>query len=342
LKAVVLKGFGDVDVLVEEEVGVPRVGDEEVLLKVEGCGVCYRDTIVRRGFMKARIPVIPGHEVSGFIVEMGGSVSGFSRGDLVASLIYVFNPRDPECRLGRENACRGNRWVGEDVNGCYAEYVKLPYWVLTRVGDPGEARPEAYSFSACVIGTLIRAFKTLGEAREGEYVLVTGASGGVGLHAVQVGKALGLKVIAVTRREDKARIVESMGADNVIVYRDAFAEEVRRVTDGRGPDIVIETVGGPTLEQSIRAANRGGRVMLIGNVDPRPQQLLLGLIILKEVRVLGVLNSTLRELGEAVELIKSGKVKPFYKTIDLDVEQVREAHRILESGRSTGRIVIKP
>jgi acryloyl-coenzyme A reductase len=342
LKAIVLKGFGDVDVLVEEDVEAPTVGDEEVLLKVAGCGICYRDTIVRRGFMKARIPVIPGHEVSGFVVEMGGSVRGFSRGDLAASLIYIFNPGDPECGLGRENTCRGNRWVGEDVNGCYAEYVKLPYWVLTRIGDPGEAGPEAYSFSACVIGTLIRAYKTLGGVREGEYALVTGASGGVGLHAVQVGKALGLRVVAVTRSEDKARLVEKMGADSVIVYRDRFAEEARRVTDGRGPDIVIETVGGPTLEQSIRAVNRGGRIMLIGNVDPKPQQLLLGLVILKEVKVLGVLNSTLRELGEAVELIRSGRVKPFYKTIGLEVGEVREAHRILESGRSTGRIVIKP
>jgi acryloyl-coenzyme A reductase len=105
---------------------------------------------------------------------------------------------------------------------------------------------------------------------------------------------------------------------------------------------VIETVGGPTLEQSLRAVSRGGRVMLIGNVDPKPQQLLLGLIILKEVKVLGVLNSTRRELEEAVELMRSGRVKPYYRTIGLNVEEVREAHRILESGQSTGRIVIKP
>jgi len=342
LKAIVMRGFGGVDVLYEEDIEVPRVGDEDVLLKVEGCGVCYRDTIVRRGFMKARIPIVPGHEVSGTVVEVGGSVEGFSKGDLVASLIYVFDRRDPECTPGRENTCRGNMWIGEDVNGCYAEYIKLPYWVLTRIGDPGEAGPEAYSFSACVIGTLIRAYKTLGGARSGEYVLVTGASGGVGLHAVQVGKALGLKVIAVTRSEEKARLIEMMGADSVIVYKDRFSEEVRKVTDGRGPDIVIETVGGPTLEQSLRAVSRGGRVMLIGNVDPKPQQLLLGLIILKEVKVLGVLNSTPRELEEAVELMRSGRVKPHYRTIGLNVEEVREAHRILESGQSTGRIVIKP
>ena len=342
MKAILMTGFGGVEVLVEGEADIPRVGGDEVLLKVEGCGVCYRDTIVRRGFMKARTPIIPGHEVAGRVVEVGGSVRGLREGDLAASLIYIYNPRDPECAGGGENTCRGNMWIGEDVDGCYAEYVKLPYWVLTRIGDPGEARPEAYSFAACVVGTLIRAYKTLGGARRGEYALVTGASGGVGIHAVQVGKALGLKVIAVTRSEDKARLIQAYGADHVIVYRDKFYEEARKLTDGRGPDIVIETVGGPTLEQSVRAVSRAGRIALIGNVDPRPQQLLLGLIILREVKVFGVLNSTPRELGEAVELLRSGAVKPVYKTIGLNVEEVREAHRILESGRSTGRIVIKP
>lgn len=342
LKAIVMTGLGGVEVLVERELDVPRVGDEDVLLKVEGCGVCYRDTLARRGFMKTKTPIVPGHEISGTVIETGSSVAELRRGDLVASLIYTFNPRDPECSEGRENTCRGNMWIGEDLDGCYAEYVKLPYWVLVKVGDPGESRPEAYSFAACVIGTLLRAYKTLGGARKGEYVLVTGASGGVGIHAVQLGKALGLKVIAVTRSEDKAKVIETYGADHVVVYKDRFVDEVRKLTDGRGPDIVIETVGGPTLEQSIRSVARGGRIALIGNVDPKPHPILLGLIILREVKVIGVLNSTLKELREAVELLRSGAVKPVYKTIGLNVEDVREAHRILEMGRSMGRIVIKP
>ncbi|MDM7275997.1 MAG: zinc-binding dehydrogenase [Thermoprotei archaeon] len=342
MKAIVLEGVGEVDLLVEREVETPRVGPGEVLLKVAGCGICYRDVLARKGFMKTKTPVIPGHEVSGYVVEVGEGVDSLEKGDLVASLIYSFDARDPECSEGRENICRSTRWLGEDMDGCYAEYIKLPHWILKRVGDPGEAPPEAYSFAACVVGTVLRALKTLGGARKGECALVTGASGGVGIHAVQVARSLGLKVIGVTRSEEKARLIEKYGADNVIVYRDRFSEEARRLTEGRGPEIIVETVGGPTLDQSLRSVARGGRVMVIGNVDPRPQQVLLGLIILREVKVQGVLNSTLRELEEAINILKRGEVKPVYRPIKLEAGEVREAHKILERGGSMGRIVIKP
>ncbi|MEM0365558.1 MAG: zinc-binding dehydrogenase [Acidilobaceae archaeon] len=342
MRAVIMSRVGDVSVLEEREVDYPRLEAGDVLIKVRGCGLCYRDTLARRGYMRAKIPVIPGHEVSGEIVEVGDNVLGLSRGDLVSSLIYVYDPRSSECREDSENICRGNMWIGEDLDGCYAEYIKLPYWILDKIGDPGETRPEAYSFAACVIGTIIRALKTLGEAKRGEYVLVTGASGGVGIHAVQVAKSLGLKVIAVTRSEEKAKLIKGYGVDEVIVYRDKFSEDVRKYTDGRGPDIVVETVGGPTLDQSLRAVSRGGRVLVIGNVDPKPQQVMLGLIILKEIRVLGVLNSTHRELREAIRLLREGLIKPVYKTIPLDVNYIREAHQILESGGAFGRFIITP
>ncbi len=342
MKAIVLEGIGEVDLLVEREVETPKPGPGEVLLKVAGCGICYRDVLARKGFMRPKTPVIPGHEVSGYIVEVGEGVNTLKKGDLAASLIYSFDARDPECGEGRENICRSTRWLGEDMDGCYAEYIKLPYWILKKIGDPGEALPEAYSFAACIVGTAVRALKTLGGARKGEYALVTGASGGVGIHAVQVAKSLGLKVIGVTRSEEKARFIEKYGVDHVIVYKDKFSEEARRLTDGKGPDIILEVVGGPTLDQSLRSVARGGRIMVIGNVDPKPQQVLLGLVILREVKIQGVLNSTPKELEEAIDILRRGEVKPVYKPISLEVGEVREAHKTLERGGSTGRIVIKP
>ncbi|MCS7106985.1 MAG: zinc-binding dehydrogenase [Acidilobaceae archaeon] len=340
MRAILLIGIGGVDVLKEGEVDYPKVERDHIVLKVRGCGVCYRDTLVRRGFMRARIPVIPGHEVVGEVVEVGEGVEDLRKGELVASLIYVHDPHNPECR-GEENTCRGNKWIGEDIDGCYAEYVKLPRWSLVKVGEPGESPPEAFSYSACVVGTAIRALKTLGKAKKGESVVITGASGGVGIHALQVAKSLGLRTIAVTRSEEKARIIESLGAE-VVVYKDKFSDEVRKRTDGRGADIVLDTVGGPTLDQSLRSAARGGRVVLVGNVDPSPQPVMLGLIILRELRLHGALNSTPPELAEAVEMLKKGYVRPVFKTIPLEEEEVRRAHMTLERGGSLGRIVIRP
>lgn len=342
MRAVVMTGVGGYDVLVERTVEVPRPSRGEVLLRVRGCGVCYRDTIVRRGFMRSKAPVIPGHEVSGEVVDFGDGVEGFERGDLVASLIYSYDPSDPGCSGGRENLCQSRASIGEDRDGCYAEYVALPYWILVRIGDPGAAPPEAYSIAACVVGTSIRAVKTLGNVSRGELVLVTGAGGGVGIHALQVAKALGASVIAVTRSEEKARVLEKLGADHVVISRTGFSEEVRKLSGGEGADLVVETVGGPTLEQSLRSVRRGGRVALIGNVDPRPQSLLLGLVILREVKIIGVMNSTRRELDEAVDLMRRGLVKPQIRTIPLEEDAVRKAHRELEAGSSVGRIVIKP
>ncbi|MEZ0290338.1 MAG: zinc-binding dehydrogenase [Sulfolobales archaeon] len=342
MRAVVMSGVGDVSVLVEREVDTPKISSEEVLLRVRGCGVCYRDTLARRGLMRVKPPVIPGHEVVGEVVETGDKVSSFSKGDLVASLIYIHDHRDPRCGEGRENICRNKISIGEERDGCYAEYISLPHWVLEKIRDPGESPPEAYSFSACVIGTIVRALKTIGGASEGESVLVTGASGGVGIHAVQVAKAYGLRVIAVTRSSEKAEIIKRYRADHVIVYEKQFSEEVRKLTDGEGVDYVIETVGGPTLRESIRSLRWGGKVLLIGNIDPNPQQLMLGHLILRENSILGILNSCKRELREAIELLRKGLVKPVYRTIPLDVSEIRRAHEILESGGSIGRFVIKP
>jgi len=342
VKAIVMTGYGGYEVLIEREVEVPRISSDEVLIRVRGCGVCYRDTIVRRGHMRARIPVIPGHEVAGEVVEVGDMVVGVSRGDLVASLIYTFDPRDPSCSGGRENICRSRTSIGEDRDGCYAEYISLPYWVLTKIGSPGDTPPEGYSISACVVGTAVRALKTIGRISKGENVLVTGASGGVGIHAVQVARALGARVIAVTRSSGKASFIEKAGAHSVIVYREGFADDVRRLTDGEGVDAVLETVGGPTLDQSLRSVKRGGRILLIGNVDPAPQKILLGLVILREVALHGVLNSTLNELREAVEMLRKGLVKPVINTIPLSEEDVRSAHKALENASSLGRYAIRP
>ncbi|MDT7887981.1 MAG: zinc-binding dehydrogenase [Desulfurococcales archaeon] len=341
MKAIVMTGYGGYEVLVEKEVDIPSISSGEVLIRVRGCGICYRDTIVRRGQMRARIPVIPGHEVSGEVIEVGEGVSGFSRGDLVASLIYTYDLRDPSCSGGKENICRSRSSIGEDRDGCYAEYISLPHWVLVKVGSSGDAKPESYSIAACVVGTAIRALKTIGGVSKGDRVLITGAGGGVGIHAIQVAKALGAHVIAVTRSEEKAKMVEKAGADRIIVYREGFADEIRRLTDGEGVDLVFETVGGPTLDQSLRSVKRGGKILLVGNVDPSPQKIILGLVILREINMHGVHNSTTEELREAVEMIRRGLVRPIIRPLPLDEEEVRSAHKSLESASSIGRYVIK-
>ncbi len=336
-------GYGGPEVLVEKEVDVPTPGEKEVLVRVKGCGVCYRDTLVRRGLMKAKfLPIVPGHELSGEVVEIGEEVEGLTEGDYVTALTYVHPHCTPECRYGEENICKGNKWLGEEIDGCYSDYMVVPYWILKKIEKKPPIPIESFSISTCVLGTIIRGLKTLGKAKLGDTVLITGASGGVGLHAIQIAKAYGLKTIAVTRSEHKAKLIESNGADHVIVAKERFHDEVKRLTDGKGVDIVLENVGGPTLDSSIRSLRKGGTLSLIGNVNPEPQKVLLGLLILKEIKVQGVFNATNKELEEAINLLTYGKITPVITRISLNEEEVRKAHVMLEKGEAKGRIVITP
>jgi acryloyl-coenzyme A reductase len=164
---------------------------------------------------------------------------------------------------------------------------------------------EAASFAACVVSTIVRGVKKIGVS-PGQLIVVTGAGGGIGVHALQVVKAYGAKAVAVTRPE-KAEVVAKYA--DYVATSPKFSEEVKRLG---GADGAVESVGGPTLEQTIRSLKAGGRIALIGNVDPNPQPIPLGLPLLKEVEILPVLSGRRSDLEEALALMAKGLVKPVY------------------------------
>jgi acryloyl-coenzyme A reductase len=192
---------------------------------------------------------------------------------------------------------------GEDLWGAFAEYIVADAKSLVKIPDNVDF--AAASFAACVLSTLVRAARRTGIG-QGHLVVVTGASGGVGIHALQIAKAYGAKTVGVTKPE-KAEYVAKY-ADYVVAKQD-FADEVKKMGYA---DVVIETVGGPTIGQSARALKPGGKIALIGNVDPNPQQIQLGLYILKEIDVLPVLQGTRADLAEALRLLSEGRVRPVY------------------------------
>ncbi|MEM1598555.1 MAG: alcohol dehydrogenase catalytic domain-containing protein [Pyrobaculum sp.] len=303
MKAYVLKAFREP--LVLEEVERPRASPGRAVVRVKAAGVCYRDFLAWQGFQRVKLPAVPGHEFAGVVEEVGDGVDAFKPGDPVAGMMYEFCGECEYCKSGREYMCRSRKVLGEDLPGVFAEYVSVDAKSLVKI-PPGVSF-EAASFAACVLSTIVRAVKKIGVAA-GSQVLVTGAGGGVGIHAVQVAKARGARVIAVTS-SSKAEYVAKF-ADYVVTSQ-TFSEEVKKLG---GADAAIENVGGPTLEQTVRSLNWGGKVALIGNVDPRPYQLPLGLLILKEVDIMPVLQGGRRDLEEALQLLAAGSVKPVYTT----------------------------
>jgi acryloyl-coenzyme A reductase len=281
----------------------PRPGPGRALVRVKAAGICYRDYLAWTGWQKVRFPTVPGHEYAGVVEEVGPGSSSLSPGDRVAGMVYEYCGECEYCKSGRENLCRNRKVFGEDVWGAFAEYIVADSKSLVKIPDNVDF--AAASFAACVLSTLVRAVKRTGVG-QGQLVVVTGASGGVGIHALQVARAYGAKVVGVTRPEKAEHVARY--ADHVVTKQE-FADEIRRMGYA---DVVIETVGGPTIGQSARALRPGGKIALIGNVDPNPQQIQLGLYILKEVDILPVLQGTRADLVEALRLLSEGRIRPIY------------------------------
>ena len=320
-----------------KEVSKPIPEDDWVLVKIVRTGVCYRDILTVEGFFpKISLPLVLGHEIAGIVVDKGSKVESVEINDKIVSLPYIPCGECEFCKSGRENLCRNRRWYGEVIPGSYAEYVLIHRNSLVKM-EP-EVDWNYAAISACVIGMLIHALEDLGDIHKGMKVLVTGASGGVGIHALQIAKAYGAETVAITSSEEKIKFIESVKPDHIIVSRGDFSKEVKRSI---GPvDVVVEAVGEPTFYPSLKSLKWGGRMAVIGNVNVTPASLPLGLLILRENIIHGVISSTRRTLKKALEFGEKGLVKAI--GTEMSLWEVENAHRILKEKKAMGRIFLKP
>lgn len=336
MKAVVLRQE-EPGLLVTSVPEPSRPGRGEVLVKVEAAGVCYRDLLNQRGMMpRAKRPVVMGHEFSGVVVGLGEGVEGLHIGERVAGLPHTTCGSCKYCLEGRENLCRNRLQLGEERDGSWAEYVVVNARDLVRVPDTVNL-PDA-SITGCVLGMIIHALRDQAKVRAGETVLVTGSGGGVGIHAVMISKLLGCRVVANTSSSAKAERVKQAGADYVVVGVEQLSARVREITGGEGVDVVLECVGAPTFEQSLRSTAWGGRVVVIGNVSVGDVKVPLGYMILRENVLVGAVGSTRRNMEEALELLRSGRLKP--AITQLPVENAAEALGIVERRENVGKVVL--
>jgi acryloyl-coenzyme A reductase len=313
------------------------VGDE-IILEQEVTGVCYRDLLTMDGFFpRVKLPIIPGHEIAGRVRKIGPEVKDFKVGQRAASLIYIPCGKCEFCTSGRENLCPNKRTFGELLDGSYRKFVKISERSAVHVPD-GVGEHEA-AISACVTGMIYHAIKVEGGIREGETILLTGSGGGVGMHAIQVAKALGARVIAETSSKWKVDDILAAGADDVVFAGEDFSRKVKELTGG-GVDIALEDVGKPTFESTLRSLKTGGRMVVIGNVIPDPVSLPLGLIILKGNRITGSISSTRDDMKRVLDLTASGKIHAISNRI-VSLDGINEAYADIRNRRSLGRVMIK-
>ena len=291
-----------------------------------------------RTFPHAKLPLVPGHEIAGTVVETGPSVTRFRAGDRVALIQRIPCGLCALCRSGRENICvSGPGFYGEDISGGYGDYVIASE--RNAVAVPENIPLKIAAVLSCAIGTGFHALRraTLGL---GDSVLITGASGGVGIHTIKLAKLMGLKAIAVSSAEGKREKLVAAGADEIVIspgYQ--FHKQVRGITGGEGVDAVIEIAGSPTFASSIRSVKAGGRVVLVGNVEPGNVPLNPAMAILKEINLIGSGHATLADLQKVVELVAAGQIQPEIAAA-IPRDRVSDAHRMMEERKTSGRVVL--
>ena len=339
MDAIILDRFGAPEVLRFGQVERPSIRADQLLIRVAACGVCGHDLLNRAGhFAGTHLPAVLGHEIAGTVEDVGDLVTRFEVGDRVALLQRQSCGRCRSCREGRENLCRlGDGFYGEGSSGGYGQFVVASE--RNTVGLPAEIPFEVGAVLSCAVGTGLHALLRA-RVQAGDSVVVTGAGGGVGLNTVQLARLMGLRTIAIATSDAKIKQLQASGADEVIVAPDGvFHEQVRASSAGEGAAAVIEITGTPTFNSSIRAVRPGGRLVLVGNINPGNVALNPAVAILKEIEVIGSAHAVVADLIRVVDLVKHQRLVPLISAT-LPIAQAAVAHRMLAQRAAVGRIVL--
>jgi len=345
MKAMVVHQPGGTEVLSLERVPDPTAGQKDVIIKVDACGVCFHDIVTRNGTLKfgVQMPCILGHEISGTVVDVGRDVRAFRKDDRVATVQrFHICGACRYCRTGRETLCPERKFTGDlGMVGGYAEYVAIEDDNVAPVPEGVPLQDAA--IVACAIGTILNAIREIGKLQPGETALVTGAGGVLGMHAVQLARLAGALVIAQTTSREKADQIRGLGAHTVIVHArgEDFSGAVKKATGGAGVDVAIDNVGSQLFEPIRRSMGIGGRWIMIGQLTGEFVPFNPAQLFLKNVSMLSATSTTRKQLVDCLALVARGVIKPIV-SLALPLEQAARAHELVESGKSAGRVVLRP
>jgi NADPH:quinone reductase-like Zn-dependent oxidoreductase len=313
-----------------------------VVVAVKAAAMNHLDIWVRKGWpgLKLSFPHVLGSDVAGVVEAVGAGVEGVKVGDAV-----VVNPslgcgRCERCLSGEENLCRKFAILGEHVSGGQSQKLA----VLARNVLPKPAR-LSFEEAAAVPLTFMTAWHALvrrAKLRPGETVLVHAAGSGVGVAAVQIAKLLGARVIATAGSDAKLVKAKALGADEVVNYETQdFGQEVRRLTDKKGVEVVFEHVGKKTWEKSILAAGIGGRITTVGATTGYDPLTDLRHVFFRQISILGSTMGTAGDLVEVLKFVGEGKLRPVVDRV-LPLAEARKGQDLLSERAQFGKIVLVP
>lgn len=342
MRAAVLKEHGDLDVIqIVDDLAIPEPGPDEIRVAIKAAALNRLDLFVRRGWKGLHLdfPHIIGSDGAGIVDAVGDNVTELQPGDPVSIDPSIVPADDPAWMNEYENQSRNLAIMGEHTQGLAAEYVVIPARNALKM-------PDGFDFKAAAAAGLVyvtawHSLITRGGLRAGESVLVVGASGGVNSASIQIAKLAGAHVIAVGSDASKCELAQKLGAD-ITVNREETPEWSRAVyglTGKQGVDVVVDNVGKATINDSMRCARVGGRILVVGGTTGYDAGINIAQIFARQISIIGSTMGPHRDYVNVMKLIFSGQLDAVIGEV-YPLAEAREAQAALESNRVHGKVVI--
>lgn len=342
MQAVQIHEHGGPEVLKVLELPDPTPGPGEVLCRVLAVSVNHLDLWVRRGMpgMPLPLPMIPGCDGTGEVVEIGEGVTQFAVGDRVVLEPGYSSGTSRHDKEGNDHFSADYGVRGEHSDGLDCELVVYSERLLTLLPDGVD--PVAAAAVPLVFLTAWGMVISRAQVRSGETVLIIGGTSGVGSAAIQIAKDLGARVVATAGSDEKLELVRDLGADAAVDHRDeSWPKAVRAALDGGSCDVVVEHVGAATWDGSMRCLARNGRIVTCGATTGPKVSLILPHLFIKNISVLGSTMGPRSALGPIFERVASGVYRPVLDR-SLPLSEVATAHQLLEDRKVNGKLVLLP
>ena len=335
MKAAIFEMPGLENLKVVDNAERPKNDDHNILIKVKMAGINPIDYFVVSGSLPKiePIPHIPGAESCGIVEEVGSHVNEarIMKGDRVVVHNKVFDGTCDMCLNGLDMICRNGGLIGAITNGGFAEYISVPETNVFKIPDNLD-----WDLAASLPVTSLTPYHALKEAslKLNEYLLVFGASGNTGMIAVQIGKKMGAKVIAVSK---DSWIKKEFGANYIISDYDEVAEQVKEITQGKMSDVVLNSLGIGTWDSSFSSVGINGRWVTFGGLTGADVKLNVQSLYSKQIKLIGSTGGTRKEMQELIDISPELKVRVWKK---FDLENAKEALQALFAKERDGRILL--
>ncbi len=320
----------------------PQPAPDEVVVQVQTCGLNHLDLWLEEGGLPVpvQLPRTPGGEIAGRILETGGNVKDWKRGDDVAVQSNLFCGECEYCQRGEESLCHRGVILGVQRDGGFAEKVVVPARALVRL--PAGVDFDTSAALTLAGSTAMHMLTKRTRVRESAWALVIGGASGVGSAAIQIAKQLGARVISTGSTPAKRTLAQQLGAEGVLDSNDDnWPAEVRKITNKRGVDVVIEHVGGEVLLKCFECLARGGTIVTCGATAGREVPFHLWPFFVKQHRLIGSYGRDCADLQATLEWAAAGKLKPVVDSV-FPLDRVPQAFAKLRSRNVLGKVLIEP